>query len=62
MTRWRLTVRSADVELRGWMDTDSTSQVGSDELRDLADALRPLGVMVYASPAEPDFDPFGSFR
>lgn len=50
--RFRITIRSDHIEARGWCD-------GEAELRELAAALDPLGIMVVASPAAPDYAPFG---
>lgn len=47
--RFRVTVRDASIELRGYVD-------GEDVLRTLADDIAPT--MVIASPAEDDYDPF----
>lgn len=57
--RYRITLRRSDdrpngpdtVELRGYMDD-------TDNMVALADALQPLGILVVASPAEDDYDPF----
>jgi hypothetical protein len=55
--RFRITIRpqhvedTGAVELRGWLETE-------DRLVELADALKPLGLWVIASPAESDYDPF----
>jgi hypothetical protein len=40
-----------DIELRGYVD-------GSANLGILADAVKPMGVMVMASPAADDYNPF----
>lgn len=50
-TRWRVTIRGDDVELRGYIDATL------DDLRRFADAVKPLGLMI-GSPADPDYDPF----
>ena len=55
--RFRITIRAkldgtiGTVELRGWLE-------GEDQLVKLADALKPLGMWVIASPADDDYDPF----
>lgn len=54
MTRYRVTVRGTDVELRGYID-------GGDTLAKFAGALiPPFGndPMVVASAAEDDYNPF----
>ena len=51
MARYRITVRGEGVELRGFIDGDAAM------LNDLAEAMRPFGVVV-ASPAAPDYNPF----
>lgn len=51
MTRYRITLRGVDVELRGYVD-------GSANLRIIADAVDPMGLMVVASEADDDFNPF----
>ena len=49
MTRFRVTVRDASIELRGYVD-------GEDALRTLADDMAPT--LVIASPVENDYNPF----
>lgn len=52
--RWRITARHTSAELRGYLDGD----VGN--LEDLANAVRPLGWVIIASPADVAYDPFRS--
>lgn len=49
MSRFRVTVRDASIELRGFID-------GEDVLRTVADDMAPAAVV--ASPAEDDYNPF----
>lgn len=51
--RWRITVRgdAPRVELRGYVD-----ELGL--VQELATALKPLDLIVVASPATADYDPF----
>jgi len=50
--RYRITLRGEHLELRGYLDD-------IDLLRKLGDAIEPLNIMVVASPADADFNPFG---
>jgi hypothetical protein len=50
MTRYKITVRGTDIELRGYLDGEAT-------LRVTAKVMEGIG-LVIASPAEDDFDPF----
>lgn len=54
--RYRITVRSNTIELRGYFDTPPDDLA---ELQALAIALKPFG-LVIASPAEPDYNPFAA--
>ena len=47
--KFRVTVRANDIELRGYV-------VGTRTLRKLADAVKPLGAMVVASPWDEEQD------
>jgi hypothetical protein len=49
--RWRITIRSDDTELRGYIDAPLS------DLERFAEAVKPLGLMI-ASPADLDYDPF----
>lgn len=51
MTRYKITLRGVDIELRGYVDGDAN-------LRIIADTVDPMGLMVVASVAPDDFDPF----
>jgi len=51
MTRFRITVHGHGLELRGYVDEQRN-------LASLAQALNPLGLMVVASEADADYDPF----
>jgi len=54
MSRWRITVRGEDCELRGYLDvSDRTDQ--PNRLVEFSDAMKPYGI-VLASPA-PDYEP-----
>jgi len=53
MSRWRVTLRNNDTELRGYMDVPSHVK-----LKDFAKALEPFNILVVVSPADPDYDPF----
>lgn len=49
--RFRVTVRGHSTELRGYV-------AGYEDAVRLANAVKPFGWMVIASPAEDDYDPF----
>lgn len=51
MSRYRITVRGTDIELRGIIDGDATLRLTSQSLEGIG--------LVIASPAEDDYDPFG---
>jgi hypothetical protein len=51
MTRFRITARGVDVELRGYADGVANAAI-------LADAVKPMGLVVMASEAADDFNPF----
>lgn len=50
MTRFRVTVRGTDVELRGYIDGTATLRLASQQLEGIG--------LVIASPAEDDYNPF----
>ncbi len=49
--RWRVTIRSDAIELRGYCD------LTYEELEHMSELAKPLG-MVIASPADDSYDPF----
>lgn len=53
MTRYRLTIRGTDMELRGYVDTNP------EDLAAFAASVEGRGVVI-ASIAEPDYNPFRS--
>ena len=52
MTRYRITIRGDDAELRGYMDGNRAS------LTKLSMMTKPFGLVVVASEAEDDYNPF----
>ena len=50
--RFRITVREAGTELRGYLSVDDMAT-----LQNFAAAMKPYGVVI-ASPADDDYDPF----
>lgn len=55
MTRYRVTVRGTDIELRGYIDGDKKLIEFASALSAQMDSQDP---MVVSSPAEDDYDPF----
>ena len=50
--RYRVTLRGEGTELRGYVSDNPT------HLMNLAAAVEPLALLVIASPADDDYDPF----
>jgi hypothetical protein len=50
--KWRITVRSDQIELRGYIEGEQPDLVA------LADAFKPLNALVMASPADDDYYPW----
>lgn len=55
--RFRLAVRGAGLELRGFIEDDDTEDV-ADRIATLAHGMRRLGAELYVTPIVDDTDPF----
>ena len=55
--KFRITVRSGDIELRGYVKNED-ALAASEIIHNLGLAMEPFGALVIASPADDNFNPF----